>query len=665
MSIARRLGFAALCASVSTSAMAQAADQGDEIIVASTRIETPYPKAPAAFEAVKLEPTTLLPAQILNRVPGVNIQQGSGAESLTAIRAPVLTGGAGAGSYLYAVDGISLRAPGFSNVNGFLDMPTEFASRIEVGKGPMPITGGTNAVHGLINVVSDDYPETRIKTLIGSDEYASLTGTYGQDIGHGFFALGGHITHDGGFRAESGYDTQKLYARAFQSIGEWDIDAALFATNLNQETAGFAQGPDAFRDEDIAFGNANPEAFRDVKSLLGYISARRSFDNFDLTVKPYARSTDMQFRLHFLPGKALERNDHTSAGVIAELGGQTEHMRWAAGVDVNRTDGHLDEFQEAPRVFSFIQGDHYDYDVIDQRFAIFADTDIDITDRLSVNTGARYERVNFDYTNNIESGLFGRFLRLDDQSDSFDVFMPRIALRYEIAPTVQSYVRLARGARAPQTTDLYRVQINQRDNPADIETLDSAEIGLKGRVENVIFDLSAYTMRKENYFFRDADGFNISDGETAHRGVEGAASIDVSDSLSIEANLTLARHTYAFDRIVARGSEVIRSGNRMDTAPDVTGGAAVTWRPVDAASLTLRWVHMGEYFTDAANENLYPGHDILGLSGAYDRDKISLFGRIENLTDARYADRADFAFGNERYFPGRPRSVFMGLSKAF
>ncbi|MEY2921097.1 MAG: hypothetical protein RL261_2402, partial [Pseudomonadota bacterium] len=27
-----------------------------------------------------------------------------------------------------------------------------------------------------------------------------------------------------------------------------------------------------------------------------------------------------------------------------------------------------------------------------------------------------------------------------------------------------------------------------------------------------------------------------------------------------------------------------------------------------------------------------------------------------------YADRADFAFGNYRYFPGRPRSVFAELT---
>ena len=93
------------------------------------------------------------PAEVLNTVAGVNIHRGSGQEHLTAIRSPVLTGGAGAGSFLYTLDGVPLRAAGFANVNGLLEAPTEVASRIEVFKGPGPADFGSNAVHGLINVV--------------------------------------------------------------------------------------------------------------------------------------------------------------------------------------------------------------------------------------------------------------------------------------------------------------------------------------------------------------------------------------------------------------------------------------------------------------------------------------------------------------------------------
>ena len=40
------------------------------------------------------------PAEVLNTLPGVNIHTNSGQEHLIAIRSPVLTGGAGQGSFL-------------------------------------------------------------------------------------------------------------------------------------------------------------------------------------------------------------------------------------------------------------------------------------------------------------------------------------------------------------------------------------------------------------------------------------------------------------------------------------------------------------------------------------------------------------------------------------
>ena len=92
------------------------------------------------------------PSALLNRLAGVNIQKGSGQEHLTAIRSPVLTGGAGAGSFLYLEDGVSLRSAPFANVNGLLDAITELAGEIDIVRGPGSALYGTNALHGLINI---------------------------------------------------------------------------------------------------------------------------------------------------------------------------------------------------------------------------------------------------------------------------------------------------------------------------------------------------------------------------------------------------------------------------------------------------------------------------------------------------------------------------------
>ena len=45
-------------------------------------------------------------------------------------------------------------------------------------------------------------------------------------------------------------------------------------------------------------------------------------------------------------------------------------------------------------------------------------------------------------------------------------------------------------------------------------------------------------------------------------------------------------------------------------------------------------------------------------------ERVTVFARVLNLLDERYADRADFAFGNYRYFPAMPRQAYVGVELA-
>ena len=77
-------------------------------------------------------------------------------------------------------------------------------------------------------------------------------------------------------------------------------------------------------------------------------------------------------------------------------------------------------------------------------------------------------------------------------------------------------------------------------------------------------------------------------------------------------------------------------------------------------------MHIGEYYQDPQNEHEYEGHDLLHLRGSWQATETTrIFYRIMNLTDEEYAERADFAFGNDRYFVGTPRSVFLGATINF
>ena len=87
-----------------------------EIIVTAERKEQFARDYPAAIEVLssdELENIALVhAAEALNSVAGVHIHRGSGLEHLTSVRSPVLTGGAGAGSFLHLQDGIPFNNAG-------------------------------------------------------------------------------------------------------------------------------------------------------------------------------------------------------------------------------------------------------------------------------------------------------------------------------------------------------------------------------------------------------------------------------------------------------------------------------------------------------------------------------------------------------------------------
>jgi len=71
----------------------------------------------------------------MNRVAGVMIQRGSGQESLTAIRSPVLAGAGACGGFLF-LENACRSGVGFCNVNELMEVNTEQAQAIEILRGP-------------------------------------------------------------------------------------------------------------------------------------------------------------------------------------------------------------------------------------------------------------------------------------------------------------------------------------------------------------------------------------------------------------------------------------------------------------------------------------------------------------------------------------------------
>lgn len=613
--------------------------------------------------------------EALQRVPGVWISRGNGQEHLTAIRSPVLTGAGSCGAFVIAQDGIPVRAPGFCNVNELFEAASELASRIEVIRGPGSSIYGADALHGVINVLTPQIKpgERKLSFEAGADQYYR-----GQFSASGdSLRVDATATTDGGYKDDSGFDQQKVFIRHDGQIGDANISTRLTWTNLNQETAGFIRGRDAYKNSGSKRDNPNPEAFRDASSFKLSSVIEQPIGNGTLNLTPYLRSVEMTFRQHFLPGQAVEENGHDSIGVMLQW---RPDSWWQAGFELEYTQGYLEEFQQDPTPGTgFLPGvipvgQHYDYDVDAQLAGAYISASYPASDHLIINTSLRYQYTHYKYDNRMLDGRtrddgtacgFGgcRFSRPADRSDSFGEWSPNLGFVYDRGNNQQVFGSVSRGFRAPQATELYRLQVNQVVTDIEPVSLDAVELGIRGTKGRLDYQVTAYTMEKDNFIFRNTQRQNVDNGETSHRGIEMDIAAALTDELSVTLALTRAKHTYENNPALANTPI---KGNRVDTAPDTLGSASVRWQIHPEHLISLEWVHVGAYYEDAQNDNEYEGHDLVHLRGHWQASPaMRVFYRVMNLTDKDYAERADFAFGSDRYFVGTPRSVFAGVSIAW
>jgi iron complex outermembrane recepter protein len=678
------LAATAFC-TTNVSAAERDAARLEEVIVTATRQAQQLRDFAGSISVVSGADVALVGSthhsEIMNRAPGAMIQRNSGQESLTAIRSPVLSGPGSCGVFLFLEDSVPIRPTGFCNVNELFEVNSEQARSIEVLRGPAGVVYGSGAMHGAVNVIPaapGELPSQSLGVEAGPDEYyrAKLALAHkggASDIGGVVFA-----THDGGWRDASGLDEQKLNLGVTHRRGDTTLGAQLAATNLAQETAGFIQGFEAYRNESIARSNSNPEAYRDAYAvrLTGHYQA--PLGDMALSIRPFVRHSRMDFLQHFLIGKPLEENGQDSFGALLALNFVAfTDTRVLAGMDIEYAQGFLKETQAGPATdgappANAIRpaGKHYDYEVQSKVAALFAQIEQPLGERWKLTAGARAEYVDYDYDNRMLAGNTAAngttcgaagclFNRPADRSDDFTNVTSKAGVTYAIDDNHSLYASVARGYRAPDTSELYRLQRQQSIADLNAERLDSLEVGARGEFGPVRYSLAAFTMKKDNVIFRDSNAFNVSDGRTDHEGVEYELAWLPLDTLSLSLAGTYAEHTYDFNRAV-EGGETIVAGREVDTAPRHVNAARIAWQFVPAAHAELEWQSVGKYFLDAGNANEYEGHDLLNLRVGWEIGaNWTTVLRLNNLTDRDYADRADFAFGNYRYFPGRDRTLFV------
>ena len=622
------------------------------------------------------------PKQIFRRSPGVWISRGSGQEHLTAIRSPVLSGPGACGSFLVLEDGLPVRPTGFCNVNGLFETFFEMASGVETITGPASARYGANAMHGVINILSKPInSENKFYANIGPNNYKNFKVRTGNKED---WSLDGFFANNDGFRDQSGYDQQKIKVQSNFTFSSWNASLKATLTNLNQETAGYVNGLDSYKDEDFSKRNFNPDAYRDANSQRISLRLTRNDGNTLNSITPYIRSNDMKFFQHFLPGTPLEENKHKSVGLIFQKISDYESYSLVRGLQVDLAKAELIETQQNALTNSSAfnnatrpKGKHYDYEVDSIVYAIFAGIEnFNLNENLNFFADARAEFIEYDYSNKMNSGNtredgtkcgFGGcyYNRPADRTDDFNEVSARIGIvtNYEY---LNYFAQVSLGFRPPQINEAYRLQKKQNVSDLDSETLTMIEIGSKYDLDMVNGSISFYQSKKKNSIFRDSENFIVDNGKTDHQGIELSLNWLINAANTISTNITYGDHKYDFATDTSM-REKIRIGNKIDTAPRLMANLIWDLNVNEDSFLAFEVEHMSAYYTDAANLHEYEGHTLYHARFKRDlSDSLNTYFRVENIFDKRYAERADFnAFGGDRYFPGLPREFYIGLEYTF
>jgi len=632
------------------------------------------------------------PSGVMNRIPGVHVSELSGEGHSMSIRQPITT----KPMYLYLEDGIPTRATGFFNHNALYEVNIPQAAGIEVLKGPGTALFGSDAIGGVVNVL------TRPAPLTPSLEASLEGGAYG----YGRMLLSGGATRGSdGVRADvnvtrsENWKQQAPFARQSSTV-RWDHTGADGWTARTVITGSHVDQQDVPALSTALFDtsrslNLAPIAYRRVKALRVSSALEREAGPSLWSVTPYARYDDMQllpsWQLTYDPQTWDTKN--TSLGVLTKYRRDFSPMRARviAGTDVEVSPGSfLAQRAVVTRMgaafTSFTPGEtQYDYDVtyrsaspyLHAEASPFSSMTGTLLSALRIDAGVRADFSGYSYTTRLAPLDTGAHRRPASTTRSYTHLSPKLGATLALDSATSLFASYRQGFRAPSQGQLF--QQNSAANTVDLAPVkvDAFEVGLRGRFGwRATWQLSAYDMFVRDDIITFVTSANTREatnaGRTRHRGIEVGASAALSSALRLDASWSVSRQTYVEwtpQAASATTAAVTYSGNLIEDAPRDLGNVFLSYSPsvLRGGRVALEWSHTGGYATDPANTHTYAGYELLNVqaSGGI-TSRTELFGRVSNIANAAYAELVTYdVFQKDQITPGAPRSVYLGLKTSW
>ncbi len=619
------------------------------------------------------------PAQLLDRLPGVHVSELSGEGHSMAIRQPITT----KPMYLYLEDGVPTRATGFFNHNALYEVNLPQASGVEVLKGPGTALYGSDAIAGVVNVLTEPPPATPEASFSlegGTYGYERLLATAGTPFSDGGIRGDLNITRSKGWRDGSDYDRQSGTIR-WDREGSSGPDAhtVLTGTHVDQHDV-YTLGQANYDAESTV--NRSPIAFRKVDALRFSSALEWDAGNATVSLTPYARYDVLQlipyWQLTYDP--QIWDTKNYSAGLLAKYRRDFEpmHARFIGGVDVDYSPGSF----TADQIITSTQGPEqiwgsyqtgvrqYDYDVTYRSLSPYVHAELTPTSRLKVNGGLRLDMAGYVYDTKIAPDEAADALHKVPHSTTVNYthLSPKLGATFDLGSGSSLYASYRHGFRAPSQGKLF--QHGSADNTVDLKpvTVDSYEVGVRGQGwGKMVYQLSAYDMTIHDdiitYVRPDNQRVATNAGETRHKGIEASAGVQPVPWFRLDASYSIAHQEYVR---WSPSSTVSYDGKLIDVAPRDLANVLLTYTPdfLHGGRVAFEWNHTGRYPADPANTHYYSGHELFNLhANYYVAPSIQIFARAINLANRRYAEIATYtAFQGMQYNPGTPRTIYAGVS---
>jgi vitamin B12 transporter len=266
----------------------EASSEVDQIVVTAGRAADKLSEVPVSMTIIDAETLrkrqAVVVSDLLSRTPGVTVTRNGGVGGSTQVRIR----GAETDQTAVLIDGVKLNDP--SSTGGGYNFATLLAgdvSRIEVLRGPQSTLWGSQAIGGVVNLITEtpDGPFSGNATLEGGSRataYARVGVGAGGDWGGWRFAAGQYTTagvsnfdEAMGGKEKDGYHNTSVSGRLDLNVTDWaSLDVRASYAKGRNEIDGFPAPLFAFAD--------TPEYSR-TKEMVGYVGARLS--NFDGALK--------------------------------------------------------------------------------------------------------------------------------------------------------------------------------------------------------------------------------------------------------------------------------------------------------------------------------------------------------------------------------------------